>query len=131
MRYVQIDVDIISQTNGLAYARNNDGKQTGLMAGNNMNNQWFFVMISHSNTAKTQIVFYTSSAVTQAVRQITFTNDWIFDSTFRVQLGGLPSDLVLFNGIIAKASMILNLYGTDVVSLSAYRYGIPSQLIRA
>jgi hypothetical protein len=96
-----------------------------------MNNQWFFVMIAHSNLAKTQIILNTNAGLTPAVRQITFTNNWVFDNTFRVQLGGNNSDLILFNGIIARASLILDIYASDVVTLSTYRYGIPRKLTRA
>jgi hypothetical protein len=101
------------------------------MNGNNMNNAWFFVMISQSNASLLQILYYTSSTVTPAVSQIAFTNTWAFDSTFKVELGGTSNDLIFFNGVIARATLVLDFYSNSVTNLNPYRYGIPRKLIRA
>ena len=95
-----------------------------------MNNVWFFVMISQSDAGLIQYFYYTNGAINPTLAQTEFTTTWQYDSSFKVELGGISNDMIYFNGLISKPTLILDFSSITVNGLNPYRYGIPRFFIR-
>ena len=58
-------------------------------------------------------------------------DEWLYNNTFRIKLGGKPTDSLFFNGKVSQVEFIADFYSDDLATLTELRYGTPSMLIRA
>ena len=118
-------------TTAAGYITNSFPNELVLFNTNEMTGVWFFVLVSHSNTAKKHTVIQAQDSFKGALLSMDTKDEWLYDNTFRVKLGGKPGDSLFFNGKISQVEFIADFYSDDLGTLTELRYGKPSNITRA
>lgn len=122
---------MLTQTTSLGHIANSFPSTLPLFDSNEVANVWFYILVSHSTDNKKQIILQAHDSFQGQLLSLDLKDDWEFDDTFAVRLGGAPNTSLFFNGKISQVEFIADFYSEDLATLTELRYSTPSWLKRA